>query len=101
MKDSEKHSTCEVSRFPNTKDVGDTKLERGRATVRDRQLERQNVGERDRPLLCVHSNSELSYQITGSHSLSMGKSDQSHTSVKRYQRQKVSVQSDQRKMKTA
>jgi hypothetical protein len=31
----------------------------------------------------------------------MGKSDQSDTNVKRYQRQKVSEQSDQKKLKTA
>ena len=50
---------------------------------------------------CVHIRSELSCQITGSHSLSMGKSDQSVTSDQRYQRQKLSDQSDQKKLKTA
>ena len=47
-------------------------------------------------LLCVHIRSELSDQITGSHSLSMGKSDQSVTSDHRYQRQNLSDQSDQK-----
>ena len=52
----------------------------------------------DTAYLCVHIRSELSDQITGSHSLSMGKSDQSVTSDQRYQRQKLS---DQKKLKTA
>ena len=52
------------------------------------------------PLLCVHIRSELSDQITGSHSLSMGKNDQSVTSDQRYQRQKLSDQSDPKKLKT-
>ena len=44
--------------------------------------------------LYVHTRSELSYQIAGSLSLSMGKSDQ------RYQRPKLSNQSVQKKLKT-
>ena len=47
--------------------------------------------------LYVHTRSELSYQIAGSHSLSMGKSDQSD---QRYQRPKLSDQSVQKKLKT-
>ena len=42
----------------------------------------------------------MSDQITGIHSPSMGKSNQSATSDQRYQRQKLSDQSDQKKLKT-
>ena len=48
-------------------------------------------------LLYVHTRSELSDEIAGSHSLSMGKSDQSD---QRYQRPKLSDQSVKKKFKT-
>ena len=51
-------------------------------------------------LLSVHTRSELSDQIAGSHSLSMGKSDQSDQSDQRYQRPKLSDQSVKKKLKT-
>jgi hypothetical protein len=51
-------------------------------------------------LLSVHTRSELSDQIAGSHSLSMGKSDRSDQSDQRYQRPKLSDQSVKKKLKT-
>ena len=54
----------------------------------------------DVQLVSVHTRSELSDQIAGSHSLSMGKSDQSDQSDQRYQRPKLSDQSVKKKLKT-
>ena len=55
------------------------------------------LNEAEAQLLYVHTRSELSDQIAGSHSLSMGKSDQSD---QRYQRPKLSDQSVKKKLKT-